>query len=132
MSPDELHAAVLSALYAAGAAVADSTPAPWHAGDPPGLRTDFVLSAGQDRRRVADGLSRWDAHLVAALRNTASSAYRGARRIIERHAPRVYGTDWPPCCARCDAPDWPCPDYLDAALVVPNLPEEVGRALRAL
>lgn len=131
MTPDELHRAVLAALDAAGTALVRSTAPPWHAGDSPGFRTDFVLSSGQGRRRVADGLSRQDAHLVAALRNTAAAAYGGARRIIERHVHRTYGPASLWDCAWCDAPDgWPCDDYRDAAAVIPNLPEEVSRALR--
>lgn len=131
MRPAELHAEVLAALGRAGSAVADATAPPWQVGDPPGLRTDFVLSGRQDGRRVAELLSRWDAHLIVAAVNNASSAYRGARRIIERHAPMESGA-----CDTCwghlyaDAA-WPCDDYRDAALVIPNLPPEVTRALRS-
>lgn len=94
------------------------------------LPSGYVLTAGHDGHRVADDLSQADAGLVAALRNTASSAYAGARRIIERHEPLTYGDSFPPTCARCDSPQWPCPDYRDAVLVVPNLPAEVERAIR--
>lgn len=62
----------------------------------------------------------------------AAAAYAGVRRIIQRHAPMVYGGDFPPCCSRCEAPvwEWPCADYIDATAVIPDLPEEVARALR--
>lgn len=133
MTPAELHTAVLAALTAAeGAegAEAIATPAPWHIGDAVDPLTPCNLHSGHDGRGVADGVSWLDAHLIAALRNNAAAAYRGGRRIIERHAPRVYGDGFPPACARCDAPEWPCPDYLDATEAVPNLPREVAGALR--
>lgn len=129
MTPDELHTAVLLALGDAGATVADSTAAPWHIGDAVDPLTPCNLHAAHDGRGVAEGLSWQDAHLVAALRNAASAALRGARRIIERHAPAEGG-----CCSAClghlyaDAA-FPCVDYRDAARSVPNLPEEVSRAL---
>lgn len=130
MKPAELHAAVLAALSAACNAVADSTGGPWHVGDAVDPLSPCNLHSAQDGRGVADGLSWQDAHMLAALRNTAPAALRGARRIIERHTPA--GSD---CCSAClghlyAAAEWPCADYRDAAAVIPNLPEEVARAFR--
>lgn len=131
MTPSKLHAVVLLALDAAGDSAADATPPPWHVGDAVDPLTPCNLHNARDGRGVADGVSWQDAHLIAAQRNTASAAYRGARRIIERHAPRTYGHTIPPVCAWCDhVAEWPCDDYLDATLVVPNLPKWVADALR--
>ncbi|WP_431935831.1 hypothetical protein [Micromonospora sp. RP3T] len=125
----ELHTAVLSALDRAGDAINDASATPWHAVAAVDPNVPRSLCAANSRT-VAEALSRQDTLLIGTTVNNASTALRGARRIIERHAPLTYGESFPPTCAHCNDPQWPCPDYRDAALVIPNLPAEVERAIR--
>lgn len=134
MTPEELHTAVLAALDAAADTVADAEIVPWYVGHSPGpfTRTTIVSSpTGGEARTVATDVWWREAHLVVALRNTASATYRGVRRILERHHPIEAGF-----CHTCwshpylESATYPCQDYRDAALAVPHLPEEAARALR--
>lgn len=129
MTPAELHAEVLAALDAAADAGLP-TPAPWWVGASLSPFSPTSIVADDGRRTLARDVPWRDAHLVVALRNTASSAYAAARRIIERHAPMASGR-CDHCWGRRRADTvWPCPDYRDAAAMVPNMPKEVADALR--
>lgn len=127
MTPSRLHAVVLLALDAAGGAIADATAAPWSVDTTAGPQGPASILGDPDAWPLAYGIPGRDARLVVGLRNTASAALRGARRIIERHAPQTNGPDLPVCCARCAVPrvTFPCVDYRDAAKIIPNLPQGV-------
>ncbi|MEU7590604.1 hypothetical protein AB0A95_30480 [Micromonospora sp. NPDC049230] len=136
MTPTELHTAVLAALADAEAPLgqADASPGPWLVGYMPGpFVKATILSSPADGecRAVAYDVRFHDAHLVVGLVNTAAAAYAGARRTLERHEPSHDGPDVV-CLNGCysgDAPLWPCPDYRDAAAVIPHLPKEAADAL---
>jgi len=138
---DVLDAAVLAALWAAEAAEAAATPAPWFAAAQRGKMPVVGVPAGEDQPARALAVfghagttaRAADARLVAELRNTAPTMYASIRETVERHGLRPDGA-WPGCLHCVDGPaddpiDFPCVDYRAAARMIPNLPEDVTHAL---
>lgn len=132
-SPAQVHTAALAAL--------DQLAELAHAAQPYGAwyqessrevvgddRVPLVLGERHEHQAAGDledwifsAATRGDAAYIAAHHPQAVLAVlAGRRRVLERHRPDAFLLpDTSPACAKCDGlndkPNWPCPDYVDAA-----------------